>query len=56
MYDRSLTSIKMRYTEALDSLYILEDLTNYDIKSLSKIINLMQKIDIDKEFKKYNVN
>lgn len=52
--DRKLSNIKKRFNKILNDLYYLEDLTNYNIKDLGKTIDIMQKINIDKEFKKHN--
>ena len=52
--ERSLTNIKKQYEKTLKQLYHLEDLTNYDIKELSKCIDILQKVDIENKYKKFN--
>lgn len=54
MNERSLINIKNKHIKLLKMAYHLEDLTNYDIIALGKAIDILQKIDIDKEFNKHN--
>jgi len=41
--------------DVLTNLYLLEDNTNYDIKALARAVNILQGINLDEEYKKYNV-
>lgn len=52
--NRSLSNIKKLTNKILNDLHKLEDLTNYDIKNIGKCIDIMQEINIDAEYKKYN--
>ena len=49
--ERSLTKIKKLASKILNDLYQLEDLTNYDIKAIGQVTNIMQNLDIDEAFK-----
>ena len=48
------TQCKKELKKILHKLYQIEDSTNYDIKPLGKAITLIQNIDIDNEYIKYN--
>jgi len=50
----SITEMKTKLEQALDILNNIEDSSNYDIKNLGKAITILQDIDLDKEYKKYN--
>jgi hypothetical protein len=50
--ERSLKNIKVKYENLLNSIYEFEDLTNYDIEAVGKATDILQKIDLDKEFLK----
>jgi hypothetical protein len=50
----SLRELKVKKNEVLDILYDMEDSSNYDVKSLGKVIDILQDLDFDKEFIKYN--
>ena len=52
--NRSLSKIKKLADKILDDLYNLEDLTNHDIESVGKCVDIMQELDFDAEFKKHN--
>lgn len=52
MEERKLINIKKEHEKILQSLYHLEDLTNYDIQELGLIINLMQDINLLEEYEK----
>ena len=53
MKDRlSVRECKEEISLILNKLYWIEDNTNYDVKPLGKAIDLLQRIDLDKEFKK----
>jgi hypothetical protein len=52
--ERKLDIIKNKFEKLVNLAYELEDLTNYDIKELGRVINILQRIDIEKEYEKYH--
>ena len=53
--NRTLKNIEKLADKILDDLLLLEDITNYDVKSIGKAVDIMQKLDLKEEFKKHNV-
>ncbi len=51
---KSTRQLKKSQEQVLELLYTMEDNTNYECKPISKCINILQKLDLDKEYKKYN--
>lgn len=49
---RTLQEIKTLSVKILSELYLLEDYTNYEVKKISKCVDIMQTLNLDKEFKK----
>jgi len=47
-----LSKIRKELEKVLDKLHAIEDMTNYEVKQISKCIDILQELDIDKEYKK----